>query len=36
MLVTFFGYDPNKTETGDAPWISTISYLGGNLVQETP
>src|SRR5436309_3744559 len=36
MLVTFYGYDPNKSETGDAPWISTVSYLGSNLVQESP
>jgi len=36
MLVTFYGYDPDKREEGDAPWSSTISYLGSNLVQETP
>jgi hypothetical protein len=35
MLVTFYGYDPDKAEEGDAPWSSTISYLGSNLVQET-
>ena len=35
MLVTFYGYDPNKPDTGDSPWTSTISYLGSNLVQES-
>jgi hypothetical protein len=35
MLVTFYGYDPSKPETGEAPWISTVSYLGSNIVEET-
>jgi hypothetical protein len=34
MLVTFFGYDPGKQETGDSPWSTTTTYLGSNVVLE--
>jgi len=34
MLVTFYGYDPGKKETGDSPWSTTTSYLGSNIVLE--
>ncbi|MCI0627260.1 MAG: hypothetical protein L0387_37380, partial [Acidobacteria bacterium] len=34
MLVTFYGYDPAKKETGDSPWSTTTSYLGSNMVLE--
>lgn len=34
MLVTFFGYDPDKKETSDAPWSTTTTYLGSNVVVE--
>jgi len=35
MFVTFYGYDPNKRETGDSPWTTTTSYLAMNIVEET-
>ena len=34
MLVTFFGHDPGKKETGDSPWSTTNTYLGSNVVLE--
>lgn len=34
MLVTFYGYDPAKMETGDSPWSTTTSYLASNVVLE--